>query len=125
MGRPRLFDTDAVVSAARDAFVRTGYAGTSIDDLLQATGLQRASLYSAFGSKRGLFLTTLRRPASGATADLDLLLVALMDLASEDAEVRETVMRILERVEGAPEILGRRILQRAGLQPVPEEGKNR
>lgn len=113
------------MSAARDAFVRTGYAGTSIDDLLRATGLQRASLYSAFGSKRGLFDAALRRPVFDVSEVLDLLLVALMDLAPDDADVRETAMGILDRIEDAPGILGRRILHRAGLPAALEEGKNR
>lgn len=125
MGRPRLFDTETVVQTARDVFVVGGYAGTSIDDLLRATGLQRASLYSAFGSKRGLFVAALRRPASIGGADLDLLLIALMELASGDREVAEVVTRILEQLDDPPEILGRRVLHRAGLQSVPEEGKKR
>ena len=123
MGRPRQFDTDIVVQAARDTFVLNGYLGASIDMLLRATGLQRASLYSAFGSKRGLFLAALRRPGSAAGEDLDLLLVALMDLASSDDEVRDTAARILQQLADPPQTLGRRVLQRAGLGPAPTEGK--
>ena len=67
MGRRRSVDEHAVVVAAATAFTDLGDEATAVDDLLQATGLQRGSLYQAFGSKRGLFLATLRAhlPAPG------------------------------------------------------------
>lgn len=55
MGRPQTFDTSAAVQAARDLFWDQGYEATSLADLEEATGLNRSSLYHAFGSKRGLF----------------------------------------------------------------------
>ena len=45
-----------MLAAARDVFWSTGYAGTSLDELMTATGLGKGSLYGAFGSKRELFL---------------------------------------------------------------------
>jgi AcrR family transcriptional regulator len=60
-GRPRSFDPDQVLNAARDAFWRNGYAATSLDDLAAATGLNRPSLYGAFGDKHALYLAALRR----------------------------------------------------------------
>jgi TetR/AcrR family transcriptional repressor of nem operon len=59
MARPRSFDDTEVTAAARDAFWSHGYAATSIDDLCEATGLGRGSLYGAFGDKRSLYLTAL------------------------------------------------------------------
>lgn len=56
MPRPRTFDEDDVVARARQAFAETGFAGTSLDTLLEATGLARQSLYNAFGGKRELFM---------------------------------------------------------------------
>ncbi|MCW2973800.1 MAG: ycfQ2 [Thermoleophilia bacterium] len=56
MARPRTFDEHAVIAAAREQFRRTGYAATSIDDLVRATGLGKGSLYGAFGDKHALFL---------------------------------------------------------------------
>jgi TetR/AcrR family transcriptional regulator, transcriptional repressor for nem operon len=56
VARPREFDEDAVVAAARDRFWDAGYAATSLTDLTSATGLGRASLYGAFGDKHALFL---------------------------------------------------------------------
>ena len=56
MPRPRSFDEADVVARARQAFADTGFAGTSLDALLEATGLARQSLYNAFGGKRELFM---------------------------------------------------------------------
>lgn len=46
--------------AVRDTFWDKGYAATSLDDLLQASGLGKGSLYGAFGDKHTLFLRALR-----------------------------------------------------------------
>lgn len=54
-----------------DAFWSSGYHGTSLPDLLQATKLSRGSLYTAFGDKHGLFLRALDRYIDDALARLD------------------------------------------------------
>jgi TetR/AcrR family transcriptional regulator, transcriptional repressor for nem operon len=59
MARTREFDIDAAVAAAMEAFRRTGYEGTSMRDLAEATGLGSGSIYAAFGSKEGLYLAAL------------------------------------------------------------------
>jgi AcrR family transcriptional regulator len=56
MARPRTFDEPQVLREAREAFHDHGYASTSVEQLTTATGLQRSSLYGAFGDKHGLFL---------------------------------------------------------------------
>lgn len=60
-GRPRSFDTGAVIGQVRDAFWQHGYDGTSMDQLVSATGLHKPSLYGAFGDKRRLYLEALNR----------------------------------------------------------------
>lgn len=55
MARPREFDEERVLEAARDAFWEHGYEGTSTRDLVKYTGLTQPSLYNAFGDKRALF----------------------------------------------------------------------
>jgi TetR/AcrR family transcriptional repressor of nem operon len=55
MGRLQTFDSTTVVQSARDVFWDRGYDGASLADLESATGVNRSSLYHAFGSKRGLF----------------------------------------------------------------------
>ena len=60
-GRPRSFDVDAVTASALRVLWRQGYDATSIDELVEATGLSPSSLYGTFGSKRGLFDAALAR----------------------------------------------------------------
>lgn len=59
-GRPRSFDTEATLAQATLTFWQRGYAATSMDDLSGATGLNRPSLYGAFGDKHALYLQALR-----------------------------------------------------------------
>lgn len=59
MARPRKFVERDVVSSASEVFVVNGLAATTLDDLVQATGLGKQSLYNAFGGKRELFLRAL------------------------------------------------------------------
>jgi TetR/AcrR family transcriptional regulator, transcriptional repressor for nem operon len=58
-GRPREFDPAVAIDAAGKLFWDQGYHATSIDDLCQATGLLRGSLYSAFGDKKGMLLAAI------------------------------------------------------------------
>jgi AcrR family transcriptional regulator len=60
-GRPRQYDPDQALAKAAAAFWKGGYAGTSLDELSAATGMNRSSLYAAFGEKRDLYLKTLER----------------------------------------------------------------
>ncbi|MCF2530746.1 TetR/AcrR family transcriptional regulator [Yinghuangia soli] len=66
MARTREFDTAAAVDQAMHVFWRKGYEATSIQDLVDATGIGRGSLYAAFGSKDGLYEAALARYAAQA-----------------------------------------------------------
>jgi TetR/AcrR family transcriptional repressor of nem operon len=55
VARPRKFDERRVLQLARDRFWETGYAGTRMDEIAEASGLGKGSLYGAFGSKSELF----------------------------------------------------------------------
>jgi TetR/AcrR family transcriptional regulator, copper-responsive repressor len=55
-GRPRTYDPDRALAQATAAFWDAGYSGTSLDDLSAATGMNRPSLYGAFGDKHTLYL---------------------------------------------------------------------
>jgi TetR/AcrR family transcriptional repressor of nem operon len=61
MARPRSFDPDEALDLARDVFWQKGFQGTSLDDITAATGLNKPSLYAAFGDKNALFLKVLER----------------------------------------------------------------
>jgi TetR/AcrR family transcriptional regulator, transcriptional repressor for nem operon len=131
MGRPRSFDQREVVGLASGLFERLGYEATSVDDLVTGVGLHRGSLYKAFGSKRGLFVTALRDAVEAlperlqgdlvGTATLDLVLVAAMELAHRDTEVADLVRTARDLLDarpphapcGAADLLGRRLLHRA------------
>ncbi|MBP7817614.1 MAG: TetR/AcrR family transcriptional regulator [Phenylobacterium sp.] len=60
-GRPRSYDPQVALDQARAAFWNTGYAATSLDDLSAATGLNRPSLYGAFGDKKALYILALEK----------------------------------------------------------------
>lgn len=90
-----------MLNAVRDQFWDAGYAATSLEDLLRASGLGKGSLYAAFGDKRQLFLRVLRQYTDDSHAHLSealaetpraldalrKLLVAPIDDAT-DAETR-------------------------------------
>ena len=92
MGRPREFDEDQVVHAAVEIFAQRSYDGTSVDDLVNHLGVHRGSLYKTFGSKRGLYLTALRR-------HVDNDVTALAAAVSSGAPAEEHV--ILDRQLGS------------------------
>lgn len=60
MPRPRQFDEKTTLAAVRDTFAGKGFEATSLDDLMQVTGLGKGSIYAAFGDKHQLFLSALR-----------------------------------------------------------------
>lgn len=68
MGRPREFDVDAALDRALAVMWAKGYESASLDDLCDATGLGRSSLYAAFGDKRALYLKALARYEDGSAA---------------------------------------------------------
>lgn len=61
MARPREFDVDAVLDRATDLFWARGYEATSVQELVDTLGVNRASLYATFGDKAQLFEAVLRR----------------------------------------------------------------
>src|SRR3954470_5519523 len=58
-GRPRAYDPKTALARAADTFWKAGSAGASLDDLAAATGMNRPSLYAAFGDKSEIYLKTL------------------------------------------------------------------
>jgi len=74
-GRPRAFDTERALDQALRVFWRHGYEGASLAELTAAMGINRPSLYAAFGNKEELFRRALDHYAAGA------------------AEIHETAMR--------------------------------
>src|SRR5262245_29688993 len=65
VGRPRTFDTEKALDRALKVFWRKGYEGTSLPDLTKAMGINRPSLYAAFGNKEALFRRAIERYIEG------------------------------------------------------------
>jgi AcrR family transcriptional regulator len=120
-GRPRAYRPELALAQARDAFWRDGFAATSLDDLSAATGMNRPSLYAAFGDKQALYIKAYAsyraevrenfRPlflAEGPLRDkLRRILVAALDLySSGEAGPRGcfTVLTASSDVVADPEI---------------------
>lgn len=61
MARPREFEIEAALDRAMEVFWAKGYEGSSLQDLLQAMGIARGSLYKAFQDKRSIYLAALDR----------------------------------------------------------------
>jgi TetR/AcrR family transcriptional regulator, transcriptional repressor for nem operon len=115
VGRPREFDEARVIGKSKELFASQGYHGTSLDDLVKATGLLRGSIYKAFGSKRNLFetsLLTLRDDFDNSPVALDLLTVALKELANDDVKISEICRQIVKISgnENISDLLGKNLL---------------
>lgn len=120
MARPRKFTESDVVTASMALFAERGFNATSIDDLIAATGLLRGSLYKAFGSKLNIFLLGFRQCAEVFDATnphhLDVLTVALRDLAPVDHTTQQICLQILaESSSTLPLNLGNNLLNRLEL----------
>ncbi|WP_022720711.1 TetR/AcrR family transcriptional regulator [Rhodopseudomonas sp. B29] len=67
-GRPRAYEPEQALGQALDLFRQRGFAATSLDDLSAATGMNRPSLYGAFGDKRDLYIKSFTRYRDDARA---------------------------------------------------------
>jgi AcrR family transcriptional regulator len=86
-GRPRAYDPQAALQQATDSFWRSGYSGTSLDEIGAATGMNRPSLYAAFGDKHTLYLKALEHY-------WQLSLVKIREaLAESDQTLEQALMR--------------------------------
>ncbi|CNF91679.1 TetR family transcriptional regulator [Mycobacterium tuberculosis] len=90
MGRPRKFEEGRAVEAAMRTFWADGYESTSTQELCEATGLGRSSIYNTFASKRELFLKALTHYMDDRTARL----VQLME--DGGTPLRERLRTVLE-----------------------------
>lgn len=89
-GRPREFDADLALRTAAKLFWNQGYQATSIDQLCEATGIQRGSLYAAFRDKHGLFLAALEQYCEHEVAQLN---AALGNGRPNPALIRNVLLR--------------------------------
>ena len=86
-GRPRAYEPEVALGRALDLFRKDGFAATSLDELSAATGMNRPSLYAAFGDKRELYIKSYARYRADARA-------AMADIFRTDAPIRKRLARI-------------------------------
>ena len=93
-GRPRSFDLDTALDRATEVFWKKGFEGASLPELTAAMGINRPSLYAAFGNKEALFRRAMDRYAQGPAAHV------------ERALAEPTARRVAERLlEGTVQLL--------------------
>ena len=86
-GRPRAYQPEVALGKALDLFRKGGFAATSLDDLSAATGMNRPSLYGAFGDKRELYIKAYQRYRADAAA-------AMIDIFRDQQPIRQRLQRI-------------------------------
>src|ERR1700716_1844944 len=86
-GRPRAYQPEIALGKALDLFRKGGFAATSLDDLSAATGMNRPSLYGAFGDKRELYIKSYQRYRADARA-------AMADIFRTELPIRKRLERI-------------------------------
>ena len=82
-GRPRAYDPQTALQQALGVFWNTGYSGASLDSIATAAGMNRPSLYAAFGDKHALYIKALEQYWEFAAASMH---EALTDLELPLAE---------------------------------------
>jgi AcrR family transcriptional regulator len=90
LGRPRAFDADKALDRALAVFWRNGYEGASLPALTKAMGINRPSLYAAFGNKEALFRKAVARYERGPAS--------YAHKALKQPTAREVVEALLEGV---------------------------
>jgi AcrR family transcriptional regulator len=86
-GRPRAYQPEVALGKALDLFRRDGFAATSLDELSAATGMNRPSLYAAFGDKRELYIKAHARYRADARA-------AMAGIFRTELPIRQRLRRI-------------------------------
>src|SRR5437879_9833573 len=86
-GRPRAYQPEVALVKPLDLCRKGGFAATSLDDLSAATGMNRPSLYGAFGDKRELYIKAYQRYRADAAA-------AMIDIFREEQPIRERLQRV-------------------------------
>src|SRR3981189_3840606 len=86
-GRPRAYQPEVALGKALDLFRRDVFAAPCLDDLSAATGMNRPSLYGAFGDKRELYIKSYQRYRADARA-------AMSDIFRDELPIRKRLERI-------------------------------
>ncbi|RJO70930.1 TetR/AcrR family transcriptional regulator [Nocardia panacis] len=90
-GRPREFDLDERLGRAMRVFWRQGYEGTALADLTEAMGINKPSLYAAYGNKAALFLKAVDHYEAGPASYVGRALAAPTARATAEALMRGAI----------------------------------
>ncbi len=91
MPRPKAFDEQEALAKALRVFWEKGYCATSMQDLVDAMGINRASLYDTYGDKHRLFVAALERYRKKSSR-------GMIRLLQEATSVREAIRSLLESI---------------------------
>ncbi|WP_342417402.1 TetR/AcrR family transcriptional regulator [Paenibacillus sp. FSL R10-2782] len=91
MVRPREFDEEKALDAAMQLFWEKGFEATSLSNLTSKMGIQRPSIYAAFGDKKQLFEAALRKYTQSHAANVRSRLLS-------SASVKEAICSFFEGV---------------------------
>lgn len=121
MGWKKKFNSTEVIRAITSVFLQYGYEATSLDDLVKATGLLRGSLYSEFGSKRGMFLAALQNnldQVKDGEKTIHLMLIAMLELSRRDKEIHTLIQEWCQSFPSneLEQILGSQLLAVANIK---------
>lgn len=88
-GRPRAYEPHVALRQAADAFWKSGYSGTSLDDITAATGMNRPSLRAAFGDKHAIYLKAL-------TDYWELKFAVMRKALASGSTLKDALMRVYD-----------------------------
>lgn len=93
MGRHRQFEPNDVLDRAMTLFWDRGYDATSVDDLVKATGVNRASLYASFGDKKAVFMKAFQHYLASSV-------IGRVDAACQIVGPRQALLDFFDQVLG-------------------------
>lgn len=91
MARTKSFDQTEVLKKIQKLFQDKGFNGTSVDDLVNASGLSRSSLYDTFGDKESLYIASLELYRAQNTAEL-------VEKINQSTDARKTITEIFDYI---------------------------
>src|ERR1700733_13091889 len=101
-GRPRAYRPELALAQARDAFSRDGFAATSLDDLSAAPGMNRPSLYAAFGDKQALYIKAYASYRAEVRENFRPLFLAEAPLRDKLRRILAAPLHLYSSGQGAP-----------------------
>lgn len=119
MGKKKNFNVEDTLIKIGRLFIKKGYNGTSLEDIVQSTKLLRGSLYATFGNKEGMFVEALKLGLKRDDKELKwgLLMVAMLEVTSRSKRVYNIVQSwyMEHQDEQIAEKLGLELLKNSGI----------